>query len=176
MLKKVLFLSVLFFCGTVFIFGQQITRIAVIDLPRIYAAFFHLSRDVRQLEERIARFQSDIERLTGEIQDLRSRHADAVLNNNDSEALRLENLIQRRTEFLRDFHQTRTTEIENERSRLMQTPSFLNQLQDEIRFVAEREGFSIVLNLHNNPSVLWFSNAIDITDRVIQSMQTRARN
>jgi len=58
----------------------------------------------------------------------------------------------------------------------MQSSSFLNQVHDEIRFIAESEGFSMVMNLKDNPSIIWFSPTVDITDRLIQSLQTRNRN
>jgi outer membrane protein len=158
------------------VFGQQITRIAVVDLPRVYTAFFRDSRAVREFEERSARVQSDIDRMSREIQELRSRHADAILRDDQSEMLRLETQINRRTENLREFYQARTAELENQRRNLMQSGSFLNQIHDEIRFIAESEGYSIVLDLKNTPGIVWNSNTIDITERLIQSLQTRSRN
>jgi len=176
MFKRILIFLLLKVICLGFVYSQQITRFAVVDLPRVYTAFFRESRAVREFEERSARVQSDIDRLTREIQDLRSRHADAVMADNQSEALRLENLIYRRSEFLRDFYQTRMSELEDQRNRLMQSSAFLNQVHDEIRFIAEREGFSMVMNLRDNPNILWYSSTVDITDRLIQSLQTRNRN
>ena len=173
MLKKVLFLLLL--NVSCLLYSQQLTRFAVVDLPRVYTAFFQESRAVRQYEERVARVQADIDRMTREIQDLRSRYADAILRDDDSEAFRLEALIQRRSENLRDFHQIRMTELENERRRLMQSGSFLDQIYDEIRFIAEREGYTMVINKSENNGIVWYSNTIDITDMLIQSLLTRAR-
>ena len=175
MLKKgLLFLVLSLSCGIVF--SQQITRFAVVDLNRVYTAFFRESRAVREYEERVARFQSDVERMTREIQTLRSRHADAISSDNQTEMIRLETQINRRTENLREFHEARSAELETQRRNLMQSASFLNQVQDEIRFIAESEGLSMIMNLKDNPNIIWFSPTIDITDRLIQSLQTRARN
>ena len=173
MLRKILFLLLL--NVSCLLYAQQLTRFAVVDLPRVYTAFFPESRAVRQYEERVTRVQADIDRMTREIQDLRSRYADAVLRDDQSEALRLEGLIHRRTENLRDFHQVRTAELENERRRLMQSGSFLDQIYDEIRFIAEREGYTMVINLSDNRWIVWHSNTIDITDMLIQNLLTRAR-
>jgi outer membrane protein len=114
--------------------------------------------------------------MTREIQDLRSRHADAILQDNQSEMIRLETQINRRSENLREFYQARSAELENQRRNLMRSSAFLNQVHDEIRLIAEREGFSMVMNLRDNPNIIWFSHTIDITDRLIQSLQTRSRN
>ncbi|MCL2440296.1 MAG: OmpH family outer membrane protein [Treponema sp.] len=176
MFKRVLLLFLIVFSCAGFAFSQQITRFAVVDMPRVYNAFFRESRAVREYEERHARVLSDIQRYTQEIQALRGRHAEAVLQDNQSEALRLESQITRRTEFLREFHQIRIAELEEQRNRLMQSSSYWTQLQEEIRFFAESEGYSMVLNLKDNPSIIWYSHTVDITDKLIQSMQSRSRN
>ena len=174
MLRKILLL-LLFTASCLMLNAQQLTRFAVVDLPRVYTAFFQESRAVRQYEERVARVQGEFDRVTREIQDLRTRHADAVLRDDENEALRLEAQIHRRSDFLRDLYQTRTAELERERSRLMQSGSFLDQIHDEIRFIAEREGYTMVINMRDNNSIIWYSNTIDITDMLIQSLHTRRR-
>ena len=174
MYKKILIILLLSISGL--LHAQQLTRIAVVDLPKVYTAFFADSRAVREFEERSARVQNDIDRMTREIQNLRSQHADAVLYNNQSEVLRLDNLIYRQTEFLRDYYQIRTTELEDQKKRLMQSGSFLDQVYAEIRFIAETEGYSMIMNLKENEVIIWFSTTIDITDKLISNLRTKARN
>jgi len=157
-------------------FGQQITRVAVVDLPRVYTAFFRDSKAVRDFEQRSARVQADIDRMTREIQDLRTRHADAILKDDQSDMIRLETQINRRIENLREFHQARTAELDKQRRELMQSSSFLSQVHDEIRFIAESEGYSVVIDLKNTPGIVWHSPTVDITEKLIQSLQTRQRN
>jgi len=172
MLKRV-FIFLLLNAACV-LYGQQLTRFAVVDLPRVYTAFFRDSRAVREFEERSTRVQNDINRMTREITELRSRHSDAVLQNNETEALRLETLINRRSEFLREYYQTKTAELEGQRRQLMQSGSFLTQVNDEIRRIAESEGYTMVLDLKQNTGIIWYSAAIDITDRLIQSLISRS--
>jgi len=175
MFKRVslcLFLSVAAFTGA---YAQQITRFALVDLSKVYTAFFRESTAVREFEAKSAKVQADIDKLTREIQDLRSKYADAVLANNESEALRLESLIYRRSEFLKEFYQTKTAELDDQRNKLMQSGSFMEQIYDEIRYIAESEGYTMVLNMKNNPSIVWFSPSIDITEKLIKNLQTRKR-
>jgi len=153
--------------------AQQITRFAVVDLPQVYMAFFRESRAVRDFEERSARVQADIDRMTNEIQTLRVNLVNAQANGNMEQALQIEAEINRRSNFLRDFHRTRTAELEAQRVRLTQDDAFLNQVFDEIRFIAESEGFSMVLNLHENNGIVWFSPTVDITSRLITNLLTR---
>jgi outer membrane protein len=172
MLKRVIiFLLLNVSC---FLYGQQLTRFAVVDLPKVYTAFFRDSSAVREFEARSARVQTEIDRRTREVNELRARHSEAVLQGNQSEANRLEADIYRRSEALRDYFQTQTTILEDQRRRLMQSGSFLDQVYDEIRFIAESEGFSIVIDLKANTGIIWHSPTVDITDKLIDNLQTRA--
>jgi len=170
-----LFLGVSCF-GFAFSQATTITRIAVVDLPRVYTTFFRESQAVRNFEQKSARIQADIERMTKEVQELRSRHADAVSSGNQAEALRLETQVNQRTAFLREFHQTKMAELNAERNQLMQSDEFISQVQNEIRFIAESGGYSMVIDIKNATGIVWYSPSIDITDSLIQRLQSRPRN
>jgi outer membrane protein len=156
------------------LYGQQLTRFAVVDLSQVYTSFFRESRAVREFEERSASVQSNIDRMTREVQELRSRHADAVLRDDQSEALRLETQINRRSESVRDYYQAKTAELDAIRRNLMRSGSFLDQVYDEIRFIAESEGYTMVLNLNDNKGIIWYSPTVDITEKLIQNLLTRS--
>jgi outer membrane protein len=174
MIKRA-WLLLLFAAAALALEAQQLTRFAVVDLPRVYTAFFRDSRAVREFEERSARVQNDIDRMTREIQDLKSRQADAALRGDQNESMRLENEIYRKSEFLRDYYQTKTAELEDQKRKLAQSNAFLDQVNDEIRYIAESEGYSMVLNLKENRGILWYSPTVDITDKLIQNLLAKGR-
>jgi len=174
MLKRVLLFLLLFVSG--FLYAQQLTRFAVVDMSKVYTAFFRDSRAVRQFEEKSAKVQSDIDKITKEIQDLKSKQLDAVQRGDQSEALRFENQAYRRSEYLKDYFNTKTAELENEKRRLMQSGSFLDQVYDEIRYIAESEGYSMVMDLKANNGIVWYSTTVDITDKLISNLLTKSRN
>jgi outer membrane protein len=174
-MKKIVLLVVLACCFTASLFAQQLTRFAVVDLPKVYTSFFRDSQAVREFEERSARVQAEIDRMTKEIQELRSKYADTVLAGDQTQALRLENEINRKSEFLREYYATKTAELEDLRKKLSQSNSFLQQVYGEIRFIAESEGYTMVLNLKENKDILWYSPTIDITDKLIQNLLDKAR-
>jgi len=172
MLKRVLiFLLLNVSCV---LYSQQLTRFAVVDLSKVYIAYFRDSRPVREFEERSARVQSEVDRRTKEILDLRGRHSDAVARGDQSESNRLEAQIYRLSEALGDYYQTQTSILEDQRKRLMQSGSFLSDVYDEIRYIAESDGYSIVLSLNDNKGIIWFSPTVDITDRLIQNLRTKS--
>jgi outer membrane protein len=118
---------------------MTVTRFALVDLPKIYMAFFRDSRAVREFEQRSAGVQAEIDKLNREIQDLKSKRADAVLAGNREETLRLDNLINRSSEFLKEYYTVKTAELEDQRKRLFQSGTFMDQVYDEIRRIAESE-------------------------------------
>jgi len=172
--RVILFLLFNLFCLSC-VFSQQLTRFALVDLPKVYTAFFKESKAVKEFEEKSNRIQAEIDKRTREIQSLRSRYADAMAANNESEALRLENLIYKQSEFLKEYYQIKTAELEEQRIKLMQSDSFMTQVYDEIRYIAESEGYTMVLNMKNNPSIIWYSPTIDITEKLINNLQTRSK-
>ena len=174
-MKRFILLSLICSALGLMLEAQQLTRFAVVDLPKVYVAFFSESRAVREYEERSARVQADIDRMTAEIQNLRVNLVSAQAQGNQEQALRLEAEISRRSDFLREYHRTRTAELETQRINLTRAGSFLDQIYDEIRFIAESEGYSMVLNLTENTGILWYSQTVDITDRLISNLLTRSR-
>ena len=174
MRKQILFI-ILVCCFAAAVSAQQLTRFAVVDLPKVYTAFFRDSRAVREFEERSARVQTEIDRMTREIQELRSMHADLVLQGDQRESLRLESEINSKSEFLREYYNVKTAELEDQRRRLAQSGTFLEQVYSEIRYIAESEGYSMVLNLKENTGILWYSPTVDITDKVIQNLLEKSR-
>jgi outer membrane protein len=174
-MKQAFVLGLLVFFGiSTEAFSQQLTRFAVVDLTRVYVAYFRESRAVREFEERSTRVQSEVDRMTAEVQDIKLKQADAVLRGDQTEALRLENEAYRKSEFLREYYRLRTQELEDQKRKLTQSNSFLDQVYDEIRFIAESEGYSMVLNLKENTGILWFSPTVDITNKVIENLRAKA--
>jgi outer membrane protein len=146
----------------------------VVDLPKVYASFFRDSRAVREFEERSARVQAEIDRMTAEIQELKSSQLNAESAGNQDQALRLESEIYRKSEYLKQYYQVRTAELNDQKNKLTQSGTFLEQVYSEIRYIAESEGYSMVLNLKESTGILWYSPTVDITDKLIQNLLTKA--
>jgi len=170
MKKTVLLVAACFL--TTSLYSQQLTRFAVVDLPKVYTAFFRDSRTVREFEERSAGVQAEIDKMTREIQELRSKRIDLVNQGDQAGALRLENEIYRKSEFLREYYAVKTAELEDQRRKLAQSDSFMEQVYGEIRSIAESEGYSMVMNLKD---AIWYSPTVDITDKVIQNLVNKSR-
>jgi outer membrane protein len=154
--------------------AQQLTRIAVVDLQRVFTTFYRDSKAVRDFEERSARVQSEIDRMTAEVQGLQRDKVEAERAKDSERVLRLESDIYKKTSFLQEYFRVKTAELEDQKKKLSQSTAFFQQVNDEIGLVAEKEGYSVVLNLRESTGILWFSHTVDITDLVIESLNTKA--
>ena len=151
--------------------AQQLTRFAVVDLTRIYTTFYRDSKAVRDFEERSARVQADVNRMTAEIQALQRTK---IETSDQEQILRLESEIYKKTEFLKEFYRVKMMELAEQKKDLTQSSEFLQQMLDEIEFIAESEGYSMVLSLKEGSGIIWNSPTVDISDLVIQSLMTKA--
>ena len=157
------------------LFGQQLTRIAVVDLPKVYQSFFRESLAVRKWEEQSAKVQADIDRMNKEIVELRAKLDEANNEEDKSSAQRLEREIQQKTDALREFYVNETAKLEDQRNKLSQSDAFLGEVYQELRLLAESEGYVMVMNLKDNNSIVWWSQTIDITDKLIYNLSNKSR-
>jgi outer membrane protein len=173
MMRRGTFIGFLFVLLGFSVEAQQLTRFAVVDLPKVYSSFFRDSRAVREWEERSARIQADIDRMKAEIQSLQSAQLDAAANGDEARSLRLENEIYRKSEYLKEYFRIKTAELNDQKNKLAQSGTFLDQIYNEIRFIAESEGYSMVLN-KENAGILWYSPTVDITEKLINNLLAKA--
>lgn len=153
--------------------AQQLTRFAVVDLSKVYSAFFKESRTVREFEEQSSRVQADIDRMTKEIQELKSAQFNAESRGDRSQAMRLESEVYQKSEYLKEYFKIKTAELEDRKKKLSESDAFSNQIVNELRLIAESEGYTMVLK--TSKDILWYSPSVDITDKLIQNLHAKAR-
>lgn len=173
MKKLPIVLSLLLLVSISGIHAQQITKFAVIDTSRIYTTFYRDSRSVRDYETKKTRYQAEIQRMADEIKNLRQQRVDAEASENLAKAKRLEQDIEKKTNFLVEYSKAKNAELDTMKKRLVSDDDFYSMLYEEIRLVAESDGYSMVLSLQDNTSIMWYSPTVDITDKVIRNMTSR---
>jgi len=165
-----------FIVGVILIFSlvglsaQQITRFAVVDTSRIYTTFYRDSRSVRDYEAKKTQYQAEIKRMSDEIKDLRQQKVDADAVKDDTKAARLDSDITSKTRTLLDYSKVKNAELDTIKKKLTTDDEFYSMLYDQIRKVAEADGYSMVLSLQDGNSIIWYSPTVDITDKVIRNM------
>ncbi|MDR1315400.1 MAG: OmpH family outer membrane protein [Spirochaetales bacterium] len=153
---------------------EQLTTVGIVDVTRVSTAFFRDSRAVIELEELTRRLQSEIDGITAEINQLKDRKLQAESSGDQSLALRLDEEIYKKTNYLRDYFRVRNTQLQERKNHLAESSAFLSQLQQAIAFIAEDQGYNVIIK-SSDPNLLWWSRQVDITDLVISRLLESSR-
>ena len=178
-MKKAILFLLLAFCFAVSVHAQQVTRIAVVDMPRVYNRFPNSARPWHELARRRERVMAEINGLLREIQDLQARRQESVRRGDMAQAQQLETEINSRSEVFQTIRNTRLAELETEEKNANnRMASFRSAVRGAIASIAQPSGgtagYSIVINGEENSDViLWYSRQIDITQRVIDALAGR---
>jgi outer membrane protein len=173
-LKGKIFLLVFLSLG-LSIEAQQITRFAVVDLTKVWSEFQNDSKQIRDWEAASARVQAEVDKKTAELQNLAGQKAEAELGSDSAKASRLEAELNKKTEALKVYYETESKKLQDQKTRLSNQSDFVDKVNNEVRIVAESEGYSMVLSLRDNKSIVWYSQAIDITSKVIANLKAKTR-
>jgi len=155
-------------------FSQQITRVAVIDLQKVYMTYYKDSQAVRAFEEEKQRVNDEIKRLGDEIKALQTRRLE-IISSGDSIALKsFDETLYRKAQFLSDYVKVKQADLDDKANALSKGDAFVQMLYRTVQTISEKEGYSLVISSRDaadtGSSVIWFSPMIDITDMVIQAL------
>ena len=166
------FLFILFFlCGSL-LHSQHIVRIGVLDYSRVISTLSTDTRALQEIDRLVRAYEEGLNNIRREIASLEERRLQFLSQSDDINALRIEEQIGKRREYMNEFSRIRLQNIEERRRRIMVSPEFLAQVLREIEFIAESEGFSMILN-SQDPNLIWWSHTVDITDLVIRRLRPR---
>ena len=151
-------------------FAQQITRFGVVDTAKVYTAYFRNSAPIRNYEKKKAEFQEEIDKRTQELKTLQQKKLEYEKNGNESQALKIEAEITKKTDYLTEYTNAKNVELESMLKSLESSDDFYKKLYNTLGQIAESGGYSMILSLQASNSILWYSNSVDITDQVIQKL------
>jgi outer membrane protein len=158
------------------LFADQITKVGILDIEKVYSIYFRESQAVKELQQLRADVLREINRIDEEILLLESQKLDAESRNDGQAALRLDREIFERKQYRDDYRRIKMDQIRKRSENLYRSDEFLDELLQAIEFVAESEGFSLVLNSSGQFSQFFFfyTKEVDITELVIQELMRRA--
>lgn len=159
-------MCVMCLCAAASVSAEQLTTVGIVDVTKVSTAFFRDSQAVRELENLTNRLQTEIDGITAEINQLKDRKLQAENSGDQARALKLDEEIYNKTNYLRDYFRIKNAQLQERRNRLAESSSFLAQLQQAISFIAEDQGYNVIMK-SSDPNLLWWSRQVDITDLVI---------
>lgn len=164
-------ISVLFMLFVVApVFSQQITKFGVVDTAKVYNAYFRNSAPVRNYEKKKSEFQDEINKLTDELRKLQDKKLDYESNGNDAGAMKIEAEITKKKDYLTEYANAKNIELESMQKTLQNSDDFYKKLSNTLAKIAESGGYSMILSLQDDNSILWYSSSVDITNQVIQEL------
>jgi outer membrane protein len=173
---RILVLAAAFLMSSVLGFGEQITRVGVLDIEKVYSVYFRESRAVKELQEKKTEIQRDISRIDEEIMALEAQKLQAESDRNSDLALKLDTDIFKRKQYRDDFRRIKLDQLRKLSEKLSLSDAFLDELVAAIQYVAESEGFSLILNKSGQfeQFFLFYTKEVDVTDKVIQELVRRS--
>ena len=141
------------FLGAVFAWGEQLTTVAIIDITRVYNSFYRDSAQVRELENLRQQYQAEINEERARLRQVEE----------------LDARILEQRQFLQDLAARRQRQLDAREENLV-SDEFLAQLQDAIEYVAQSEGYTIVMR-RDAAGLQWWSSEVDISDLVLERLR-----
>ncbi|MBN1243301.1 MAG: OmpH family outer membrane protein [Spirochaetales bacterium] len=165
--------------GTLAAQQQQLGRVAVVDLQKVYMTYAKDSAPVRAFEEEKARVQAEVDRMTGEIKELQRRKAEAISADDKELIATIDAEIGRKAVNLSEYYKIKRAELDEKAKKLSDSSEFAALAAAAIKKVAELEGYSLVVSAQQmdgtGTAVLWYSPTVDISEKVIFELVGKAK-
>ena len=171
--RKTLLLGIIFLIITSFLFAEKLTMIGVVDLTKIVSDYFKESTSWREIDELTKKVEETTNDKMNEIRELQGQKIEAENRNNDNLVLRLDDDILKKQQYLQEYHKIMSDRIASKKENLLTSSGFSKEIIETIQFIAENEGYSIILR-KKDPNILYYNYEVDITDKVIERLIARA--
>ncbi|POQ98243.1 hypothetical protein AU468_14120 [Alkalispirochaeta sphaeroplastigenens] len=159
--------------GGALVSAQGISTVGIVNINQVYNSFYRDSQAVRDLERLRQQYQEEIDEHFLELESLKDRHVSAREVGNRRRADQLEEQITELQRFLEDLTRRRRQQLEHRQTQLL-SDDFLQRLQNAIQYVAETEGFTLILR-SDTEGIQWWSSEIDVSDKVLQRLIRTSR-
>ena len=153
--------------------AAKLTMVAVIDLNQIVGDYFQQSSAWREIENLTEKTRENIEERKQEINRLKEKRLEAQQNENEQLVLSLEEEIRKKEEYLKEYNRIMSERISNRKDSLLTSSDFSREILKAVQYVAEQEGYSIVLR-KKDPNILHYNKEVDITEKVLQYLRSRS--
>ncbi len=152
------------------LFCQQVTMVGLCDWTQVLTTSYKESRAVRELENFRASYQKEIQAVSREINDLESQKLEADKAGNKDTSLQLEKRINDKKTYLDEYQRIKREAYKKQADKILSN-AIVKEILDAIHFVAESDGYALVLRSDGDAgSELILDNIpeIDITKKVIK--------
>ncbi len=167
--KFILFMIILIIiCGV--LPAEQLSKIGVVNFSKIIEDYFAESSAWREIDAIRAKYEAGKADIIDDIDQLKMEKLEAENNEADLLVLQLDNKIQRKQEYLKEYHEIWSNRINSKIENVSQSTTFTSEILDAIEYIAESEGYSLIFRIQD-PNILWYNLEINITDKVLAHLR-----
>ncbi len=171
-MKQVIWLSALFVAIVVLVSATatQLTTVAIVNVARIYTTFFSESQQVRDFEKTKKVFQDELNSHQDKLRQLQEQRLTALAAKRNNEVLTIEKEMLELQQFINDYRRLKQAQLKDIETALRSGDQFMQELAVAIKYTAESEGYTVVLD-KDDPSLRFWSPEVDITDKVLTRLR-----
>ncbi len=173
MRNKLLIIVMAFIMGASILGAEQLSKIGLVNFSKIIEDYFAESSAWREIDAMRSQYEEGKNEIIEEIDQLRLRKLEAENKDDEVAVLRLEERIYQKQEYLIEFHNIWSSRINSKIENVSTSTSFTSEIYDVIKYIAENEGYSVVIRTRD-PNIIWYSQAIDITELVLERLRRQA--
>jgi outer membrane protein len=176
MIKKICFLFLLLVLGRGFAFAEQLTKIAVVDIIKIYKAFFQELKTIRDLEEFKKQYEAELDKIDNQLLELDKKIVEVKKEGNQEEVLKLEEKKGKLKSYRNEYYRVKYREYVNrfDEIKKSQSQDLWLELIGIIEYIALKDSYSVVLRI-DDPYVLFYTKDVDITDKIVEEINERKK-
>ena len=154
--------------------GEQLSKIGIIDFSRVVENFPSGSAAFRKLDLLKNEYESRIQQYKIDLNEKELRLLDAKETGDDLEIARMQREVEDFKAFIRKWNETKLKEINLVRGELLEGAEIVQDILKAIEFIAVNEGYAIVFDV-SDKDIVWHSMEIDMTELVIRRLRALAR-
>ncbi len=175
-MKKGVVFAVLAFAISLPLAAQQVTKVAVCNWTQILSASYKETQAVRELEDFKAAYQKEILAISADISDTENKKLEADKAGNKALSLQLEKDVSDKRSYLDDYRRIKTESYKQKAAKIF-SAAIVKEIQDAVDFVAEQDGYALVLRSDGNYADMIIENIpeIDITQKVIDRIKSLSK-
>ena len=151
-------------------FAEKITKVGIVDLNRIMQNYYFETSQLQEIEKLKVQVEDQEKKMIEEIDQLKEKLVTAKADENETEMSRLNQLISMREDNLKEYHSVQMNRINSKLANLQNAQNLSASILRAIEFVAEENGFSLILNAQD-PRIIWHNNEVDITQDVLNQLK-----
>lgn len=150
-------------------FAEKITKVGIVDLNRIMQNYYFETSQLQEIEKLKVQVEEQEKKMIEDIDQLKERLVTAKAEKDETEISRLNQLISMREDNLKEYHSVQTNRINSKLANLQNAQNLSANILRAIEFVAEENGFSLILNAQD-PRIIWHNTEVDITQEVLNQL------